>query len=200
MRYTVQSLRSLLAITLFSLLFLFSTTAAAIDGYKSREQLFVGFGLGGGPGAVHVGDEALSTGLDQGGAMGLHLHGIVGGGYSEQVVLGAELNTWLRNSRLGDEALSHYHWSFLANADVFLYRGFYAGAGLGLAYGITDAREADREILRIQELGWAIKGNAGFEYFLNGTVAAGFRFSYTRHFYQNVDFDTFQGAITLRWY
>lgn len=196
----MHRLRILLALSLFSLCFLVSSTAAAIDGYKSRNQLFVGFGLGGGPGAVYVGDETLSTDLDETGAMGLHLHAIVGGGYSEQIVLGAELNTWLRDSRLGDQTLSHYHWSLLANADVFLYQGFYAGAGLGLAYGISDAREAGRDILRIQELGWAVKGNAGFEHFLNGTVAAGLRFSYTRHFYQNVDFDTFQGAITLRWY
>ena len=49
-------------------------------------------------------------------------------------------------------------------------------------------------------MGLALKGGAGFEYFVNGQIAIGARVGYVRHFYSNGDFDTVAGGITLRWY
>jgi hypothetical protein len=188
----------LLAITAFAAVFLVSSTAAAINGYKSRQQLFVGVGVGGGPATAYVG-EGLTTGLD-GRAVGLHAHGAIGGGINDRVVLSGELNHWFHSARVNQDTLRHHHSALMANADVFLVHGIYAGGALGLAYGVSQAADRGVEIQRYQEMGVAVRGNAGVEYFLNGTIAAGFRLSYTRHLYQNVDFDTFLGAITVRWY
>lgn len=193
-------MRRLSAFLFASLIVFTSAQAFALDGYKDRHGLFLGVGLGGGPGAVHVDDELLTTGLDDGSELGFHLHAIAGGGINQRITLGAELNTWIRTVAIQDLRLNHQHWSLNAAADFFIIDGLFLGAGAGLAYAFSDATLPNLEKSRYQEMGLALKGAAGYEFFLNGTVAAGVRLSYTRHFYQHVDFDTFQGALTLRWY
>lgn len=188
------------AFLIASIILLFSAQAFALSGYKDRRGPFLGVGLGGGPGAVHVDDDQFSTGLDEGGQLGFHLQAIAGGGVNKYVTLGAELNSWIRTVAVQEARLNHQHWSLNAAADFFIIDGVFLGAGAGLAYAFSDATRQNLERRRYQELGLALKGAAGYEFFLNGTVAAGLRLSYTRHFYQNVDFDTFQGAITIRWY
>ena len=189
-----------LALFLALAFFLMSTSAWAIDGYKDRRGAFFGVGLGGGPGAVHVQDDAFTTGLDDGGQLGLHLNAIAGGGVTENITFGAELNTWIRTVNVQGNSLNHQQWSLLAASDFFLFEGFFVGAGLGLGYGFSDAASDGVQTRRYQEMGLAFKGTTGYEFFVNGTVAMGLRFSYTRHVYQEVDFDTFQGAFTFRWY
>lgn len=189
-----------LSLLLVAAFLLSASTAHAIDGYKDRHGPFIGVGLGGGPGSVHVSDDRFESGLEDGGDLGLHLHAIVGGGVSDHILLGAELNSWIRTVAIHDTRLNHQHWSLNANGDFFLIDGLYVGAGLGLAYAISDTTRTGIQTQRYQEMGLSVKGNAGYEFFLNGTVAAGLRFSYTRHLYANIDFDTFHGGITLRWY
>ena len=179
-------------------IFLTASTAWAIQGYKNRHGTFYGFGLGGGPGAVHVDDG--SSGLEGTGELGLHLHAIVGGGMSEHLTFGAEANSWIRTVSIGDSSLNHQHWSFNAVSNFFLVEGLFLEGGVGLAYAISNYRASNGEEARHQEMGLAFKGGVGFEYFLDGTVAAGMKFGYTRHFYQNGAFDAFVGAATLRWY
>lgn len=188
------------SLILASTILLTSAQASALSGYKDRRGPFLGFGLGGGLGAVHVDDEHFTTGLDEGGQPGFHLQAVAGGGVNKVVVLGAELNTWIRTVSVQEARLNHQHWSLNAAADFFIIDGFFLGAGAGLAYAFSDATRQNAEKRRYQEMGLALKGAAGYEFFLNGTVAAGLRLSYTRHIYQNVDFDTFQGALTIRWY
>lgn len=193
--------RSLLSAGLFAMVLLFfSSSAFAIDGYKDRHGLFVGIGLGGGPGSVHLSDDRFTSGLDNGGELGLHLLAAVGGGVTDSIVFSAELNTWIRTVSVHNTSLNHQHWSLIASGDFFLFEGFYLGAGTGLAYAFSDITREGIENSRYQEMGLAAKGSAGYEFFLNGTVAAGFRLSYTRHFYSGADFDTFHGGVTLRWY
>lgn len=186
---------------LFAIAFFFcSSTAWAIDGYKDRRGPFIGIGFGGGAGSVHINDDNFTSGLEGGGDLGLHLNVNGGGGVTENIVFGAELNTWIRTVSVHDTRLNHQHWSFNAVGEFFLAHGLFVDAGLGLAYAISEASHQNVQTRRYQEMGLALRAGTGFEYFLNGTVAAGLRFGYTRHFYENVEFDTFQGALTLRWY
>lgn len=179
-------------------IFFTTSTAWAIQGYKDRHGVFYGFGVGGGPGAVHIDNEL--SGLEGTGDLGLHLHGILGGGLSENLTFGAETNAWIRTVSVGSSSLNHQHWSFNAVGNLFVLEGLFLEGGLGLAYAFSDATAADGSESRYQEMGLAFKAGTGFEYFLDGTVAAGMRFGYTRHVYSNIDFDTFIGSVTLRWY
>jgi len=189
-----MTMATLCALTIMSI----SSSAFALDGYADRRGLFSGIGLGGGVGLVE--SENGSTGIDQGRKLGMHMSAIVGGGASEHIVVGGEANWWARTAQIGTRNLSHHHLSFNAIADVFILDGFYLEGGGGLAYTIFDAERSGQQIIRYQELGLAVKGGAGFEFFVNSQVAIGMKMGYTRHFYSNTDFDTVAGGITLRWY
>ncbi|TXD36151.1 hypothetical protein FRC98_13595 [Lujinxingia vulgaris] len=193
-------MRRTLPLLLAMAIFLISAPAMALDGYKDRRGSYFGLGLGGGIGSVFVEDETLSTGLDEGGDLGLHLHAALGGGVTNNLLFGAELNSWIRTTDVYGQELNHQHWSLNAASTLFIVSGLFAEAGVGLAYGISDASNPAGDRRRYQEMGLAVKGGLGFEYFVNGTIAPGFRVGYTRHFYSNSDFETFHGAITLRWY
>ncbi len=157
-------------------------------------------GVGGGVGSASVDDSDQSTGLDDDRLLGLHLSAVVGGGAYERLTIGAEGNWWIRTVELGDRSSSHQHLSFNAVGNLFILEGLYALGGVGLAYALFDTSEGGLDETRYRELGLAAKAGAGFEFFLNGTVAAGVEFAYTRHFYNNADFDTLNGGVTLRWY
>ncbi len=181
-------------------IFLISSSAWAIDGYQDRHGVFYGGGLGGGPGSVSVADEPYESGMDGTGALGLATHLVVGGGASDNLVFGAELNNWIRTVNVYDNRLNHQQWSANAIGNFFVVHGFFVEAGVGLAYAYSDASTQEGDTRRYQEMGLAGKLGVGFEYFLNGTMAAGFGLNYTRHFYENLDFDTVTGAVRLRWY
>ncbi len=191
-----RTIAALLAISFL----LTASSAWAIDGYKDRHGFFIGGGIGGGPGAVHIADEPFDSGLEGTGDLGLAPSLIVGGGATDRLVFGAEANTWIRTVSRHGNRLNHQHWSFNAVTNFFVIHGFYLEAGIGLGYAFSDATTNQGDERRYQEMGLAGKIGTGFEYFLDGTIAAGMNFGYTRHFYSNVDFDTFTGAITLRWY
>lgn len=181
----------------------FTADASALDGYQDRKGLFVGVGLGGGVSLVEADPEGDVTGIDQGRKVGMHLHGILGGGASDNLVFGAEGNLWARTVYIEgqeDRTLEHYHMSFGGVLDYFLFENFYVEGGVGLAYGIFDVeRNQDTEFL-YQELGLSAKFGGGFEFFVDSNIALGMRANYTRHFYSNSSFDTLSAGITLRWY
>ena len=182
---------------LIALAFLLSASSAwAIQGYKDRHGFFVG----GGPGAVHHGDDAFETGIERGGAFGFAPHLVIGGGATDNLVFGAELNNWIHLTDVHSNRVNHQQWSANAMANIFIVHGLYLDAGLGLGYAFTDTVTASGETSRHQELGLSTKLGLGIEYFLDGTIAAGMRFGYTRHFYRMVDFDTLVGNVYLRWY
>ena len=191
-------MRRFIALLITASILLTASTAWAIQGYKDRHGSFYGLGIGGGPGAVDIDDGA--SGLEGTGELGLHMHAVVGGGLSENLLFGAEANSWLRTVSIGDSSLYHQHLSFNAVSNLFVVDGLFVEAGLGLAYAISNFETAQGETSRHQEMGLAGKVGVGFEYFLDGTVAAGMKFGYTRHIYSNIDFDTFVGTVTLRWY
>lgn len=191
-------MRRSIAFIIATAFFLSASTAWAIQGYKDRHGTFYGWGIGGGPGAVAIDDG--TSGLENTGELGLHLHAIVGGGMSENLIFGAEANSWIRTVSVGNSSLNHQHWSFNAVSNFYLVEGLFLEGGLGLAYGISNYQAADGAESRHQEMGLSFKAGTGFEYFLDGTVAAGMKFGYTRHVYSNIDFDTFIGSVTLRWY
>lgn len=193
-------MRRLIAVSIALIVLLTAGSATAIQGYKDRHGLFVGGGLGGGPGAVHVADEPFESGLEGTGDLGLAPHLIVGGGASDNLLFGAEANSWIRTVDVHGNRLNHQQWSFNAVTNFFVFQGLYLEGGLGLSYAFSDAVTAEGEERRYQEMGLSAKIGTGFEYFLDGTIAAGMRFGYSRHFYSDVDFDSFIGAVTLRWY
>ncbi|MBA2665326.1 MAG: outer membrane beta-barrel protein [Bradymonadaceae bacterium] len=195
-----RTMRHLIALGLAAIVFAMSSQAAALDAYKDRRGLFVGLGVGGGAGSVSTDAPGEFTGLDQNYELGLHLNGIVGGGWTRNIIFGAEFNWWIRNVQVGERQLDHQHMSFNAVTNVFLLGPLYLQAGAGLAYAVFDTFRAGDQTTEYREMGLALKGGAGFEYFLNGTVAAGAQVGYTRHFYGGADFDTLAAGITLRWY
>ncbi len=180
------------SVAFFFIFFFASGTAFAIQGYKDRHGSFYGFGLGGGPGALHADGE--DTGLEGTGELGFAPHLVFGGGMSNELIFGAEISPWIRTVSIADQDHTHLQWSFNAFTNYFVLDNLYLEGGLGLAYKYWDSDT------RHQEMGISAKIGTGFEYFLDGTVAAGMRFGYTRHFYQNGAFDAFVGAATLRWY
>ncbi len=184
--------------SLIALSFLLTaSTAWSIQGYKDRHGTFVGGSIGGGPGSVQYDDQ--DTGLEGRGNLGLATNLIFGAGATSNVLFGAEVNNWTRTTDVGGDTLTHMHWSFNAMSNIFLVEGLFVEGGLGLAYGMSDTRVGGEERSH-SEMGLALKAGTGFEYFVDGTVAAGLGFGYTRHFYSNIDFDTFIGSIRLRWY
>ncbi len=177
-----------------------SSQAAALDAYKDRRGLFVGLGIGGGAGQVNTGKPNELTGFDDNYKLGLNVNGIIGGGWTRNVIFGSEFNWWIRNVQLGPHELEHQHMSFNAVTNIFLLGPLYVHAGGGLAYAVYDTFMDGDQITEYGEMGLSLKAGVGFEYFVNGTVAAGAQVGYTRHFYENAEFDTISGGITVRWY
>lgn len=176
-----------------------SANAFALDGYQDRRGVFAGLGLGGGVGLVQTDESGETTGIDGGRKLGMHMSAMFGGGATKNLVIAGEANWWARSVYIDDDSLRHHHLSFNAVANLFLFNGFYLEGGGGLAYAIFDAQRAESSY-RYQELGLALKGGAGVEFFLNSQIAMGMRVGYTRHMYNNADFDTIAGGLTLRWY
>lgn len=177
-----------------------SSNAFALDAYQDRRGLFAGVGLGGGPGAASVDNVADITGLDDGRQMGLHFNVLVGGGITERLTGAAEASWWIRTVQLGERHLDHQHFSFMPVVSFFLFEGLHLKGGAGLAYASFDAERSGVSVHHYREMGLAAKAGAGWEFFLNGTVAAGVDLTYTRHFYGGANFDTVNGALTLKWY
>jgi hypothetical protein len=176
--------------------------ASALDGYADRRGLFGGLTIGGGVGLVDVDpkEECCNTGLDQGRKLGINLGAQLGGGVSKDLVFLGEANWWGRTVEVNDRALEHHHLSFNGLFEYFLFDALFLEAGGGLAYGIFDVSNNSQLVERYQEMGLALKAGAGFEFFVNGQVAIGMRFGYTRHFYTNGSFDVVNGGLSLRWY
>lgn len=177
-----------------------ASPALALDGYEDRRGIFAGVNVGGGAGFAAVDQASDLTGLDENRQLGLHLGAEVGGGLSEMITASLEGNWWIRTVRLGSRHLNHQHLSFLPVGRLFIIDGLNVGLGAGLAYAMFDAERNNIELQKYREMGLAVKANVGYEFFLNGTVAAGLEVGYTRHFYGNADFDTLSGKVTVRWY
>jgi hypothetical protein len=211
MRYTtrLKTARTRLVPTLVAVLaagfvLMAASSAFALDNYADRKGLFFGLGVGGGIGGVDLAEGEGQAGFEDGRLPGFHANAMLGGGVNENIVLGAQFNWWSRTVQKTLESgtehkWAHNHTSLLAAGDFFLIDGFYLEAGGGLAYSSFEGVRGDED-RNHQEMGFALKGGAGFEYFINGTHALGFNAGYTRHFYSLATFDTFNAGISVRWY
>ncbi len=177
-----------------------ASSASALDGYKDRRGLLVGVNIGGGPGSANVESPSELTGLDENRQIGFQLGAELGGGMNEWITAAVGVNWWIRTVKINERSLEHHQLSFLPTLRVFVFDGFYPLLGVGLGYAAFDTERNGREVSTYRELGLAGKVGAGYEFFLNGSVAAGLEVNYTRHFYSISDFDTFNGLITIRWY
>lgn len=176
-----------------------STQAMALDGYEDRRGFFGGLSVGGGVGLVES-EEGL-TGIDQGRKLGFHMSAMLGSGITERLTVYGEGNWWARSVQLGENKLASNHYSFNASSNLFLIEGLFIGAGAGLAYASYDAqRGPGASVENYRELGLSVKGGAGFETFVNGNTALGLKVDYTRHFYNNAEFDTLTAGFLVRWY
>lgn len=193
--------RTLAALFVAGFVLMISSSAFALDNYADRKGAFFGLGIGGGIGAVDTEENGLTNGLGDGRKLGLGLHAIIGGGVNDNIVLGLGVNTWIRSVEQGSQDYSHQHWNFLANGNFFLIDGLYIDAGAGLAYASFDATQGTNTTT-YNEMGLALRGGLGYEFFLNGTHALGINAGYTRHFYFDADaaFDTIGASIGIRWY
>lgn len=185
-------------VVLFALLW--SSQASALDAYKDRRGLFVGLGIGGGAGQVNTGKRDELSGFDDNYKLGLNVNGMIGGGWTRNIVFGSEFNWWIRNVQIGGKELAHRHMSFNAVTNVFVLGPLYVHGGAGLAYAVYDTYNAGKQVTEYGEMGLSLKAGLGFEYFVNGTVAAGIQAGYTRHFYEYAEFDTISAGMTIRWY
>lgn len=195
---THRSVRNLIALLVVGFVLTAASSAFGLDRYGSRKGVFAGVGLGGGIGAVDVSNDGDTSGLEDR-QLGFHLNGTVGGGVTDNIVLGAQANWWIRNVETDSQQLQHQHMSFLANANLFLIEGLYVDGGAGFAYTMFDAIRGN-STTEYSEMGLALKAGVGYEFFLNGTQAAGVNASYTTHIYSNASFDTVNGGLTFRWY
>lgn len=196
--------RTVVALLVASFVLLAASSAFALDGYANRKGLFAGIGLGGGVGGVDLQEGEGQAGFEDGRLPGFYLNAMLGGGVNENIIMGVQGNWWGRTvtktSVEGNtHSWEHHHSSLLAAGDFFLIKGLYLEVGGGLAYSAFEGTRdgVDREH---NEMGFAIKGGAGFEYFINGTHAIGFNAGYTRHFYDLATFDTFNAGVSVRWY
>jgi hypothetical protein len=177
-----------------------ASSAMAIDGYQKRKNVFGGFALGGGPGAIHSGDATDFTALNGDYLVGFHASAIFGGGVTDHVLIGAEANYWLNTVKQGSEFdYANHQLSVLAMGNFYIVDGFHLDVGGGFSYGAL-VGEQPANNLPIQEAGGAIKAGLGYEFWFNGTLAMGIGAHYNRHFYRNGSFDMFNGSIGLRWY
>lgn len=194
----LTTLTSLLAF--IATLLVGASSAMAIDGYQKRKNVFGGFALGGGPGAIHSGDATDFAALRDGYNVGFHASAIFGGGVTDHVLIGAEANYWLTTIKKGNtQDYANHQGSVLAVGNFYVIEGFHLDVGGGFSYGalVGDHPSAN---LPIQEAGGAIKAGLGYEFWFNGTLAMGIGAHYNRHFYSNGSFDMFNGSIGLRWY
>lgn len=173
--------------------------AFALDGYRDRRSVFGGMSLGGGVGMVESNTQGEASGLDQGRRLGFHLNGIMGTGITRNLLFGLEANWWARTVLLQDVSLDHHHVSLNAAANFFLIEGLYLDGGAGIAYGYSGFFSGNK-VQQRGEMGLALKGGAGAEFFSNADMTIGVRANYTRHFYSNSNFDTISAAFTVRWY
>lgn len=184
--------------SLFSLVFLagllVATEAFALDGYQSRKHVFGGLGAGGGYGLVNEDGELLDEGP------GMHLQGVVGGGVSDRLTLGVEVDWWSRSvdKGTGDQYVFH-HGSVGGVGNFFIVGGLHLKGGAGFAYGICGGERNGRNC-RWQELGLASEAGIGYEFWFNGTLAGSADLGYTHHFYSHSAFDTASLTFGLRWY
>jgi hypothetical protein len=211
MQYTTQTKtkRNRLAPTLVALLaagfvMMAASSAFALDNYADRKGLFFGVGLGGGVGGVDLAEGEGQAGFEDGRLPGFHANAMLGGGVNSNIVLGAQFNLWSRTVTKTLESgathkWAHNHTSLLAAGNFFLIEGFFVEAGGGLAYSSFEGVRGDQD-MNHQEMGFALKGGAGYEFFINGTHAIGVNAGYTRHFYDLATFDTFNAGISMRWY
>jgi hypothetical protein len=199
-RSTSATTRRLVALLVAGFVMMAASSAFALDNYADRTGLFVGIGIGGGVGAVDMDAEEISAGFGDSRQLGLGLHGVIGGGLNKNIVLGLGINSWIRTVDKESQEFSHQHWNFLAQGDFFLIKGLYVEGGAGLAYAMFDAQQGANDSTEYAEMGLALRGGAGYEFFINGTHALGINVGYTRHFYSNASFDTFGAGIGIRWY
>ncbi len=179
-------------------LMLIASDAFALDAYKDRRGMFVGLGVGGGVGSVPDQPGEVTGVAD--GEMGLATQLTVGNGIWKILTMGGQFNWWVRTVDVNEQSLSHHHLNFLATASFFPLDFLYATGGFGMGYAIYDSSVAGIEVKKYRELGIAAKVGAGIEFWVNGQVATGVEAAYTRHFYSGSDFDTFTGALVVKWY
>ena len=179
---------------------LIASPGFALDAYQDRRGIFAGVSLGAGAGLVGVDAPGDLTGLNDNRRLGLHLGAEVGGGVNKIITGSLEGNWWIRTVTIGERHLDHQHLSLMPTVRAFFLDSIYVGAGAGIAYAVFDTERDGREIFKYREMGLALGGKAGYEFWLNGTVAAGIEAGYTRHFYGNANFDVLSGMVTLRWY
>jgi hypothetical protein len=191
--------RTLVALVAAGFVMMAASSAFALDNYADRKGLFFGLGIGGGVGGVDLANDQGEAGFEDGRLPGFHANAMLGGGVNENIVLGAQYNWWGRTVTKGENQWAHHHTSFLAAGNFFLIKGLYLEGGGGLAYSTFDGTRGGEDKSH-NEMGFALKGGAGYEFFINGTHAIGVNGGYTRHFYDTASFDTFNAGISVRWY
>ncbi len=188
-----------MTIALVALFMLIASDAFALDAYKDRRGLFAGIGLGGGYGSANVDPGNELTGLEER-DVGLAMRLEVGGGAFQNLTISGQFNWWLRSVQMNGKTLSHDHTNFLGTVSFFPLDFVYVTGGVGMAYSSFESEVNGIRVRDYSELGFGLKGGAGLEFWVNGTIAAGIEASYTRHFYSEASFDTVTGGLTVRWY
>jgi hypothetical protein len=190
-----------LATTFFLVVAGIASSAFALDAYEDRRGVFGGLSIGAGAGSAASTPDSAPN-LDSGYGLGFHGHGVLGGGITESVTAAADLNWWVRSVRKGEREYSNQHISALGTANFYILDNIQLLAGAGFGYGIWNGDYGTNdENFNFQELGFAAKVGAGYEFWLNGNTALNFNLSYARHFYpRGGHFDTASGLIGLRWY
>jgi hypothetical protein len=193
--------KALVGLIAVSLILLASTSAFSLDRYESREGVFGGITAGGGVGKNIQNDgDNVTTGFEDSRLVGAYFGGIIGGGINDNVTLGMGTDWWIRTAKKGSQSLKNNHGSIHAMGNFFLIDGLYLEAGGGLAYSTFELIQGDNDPQIHNELGLALKGGVGYEFWVNGNQALGVHGNYTRHFYNNGAFDTFNLGATFRWY
>lgn len=190
-----------IAIAVFLFVAGLASSAFALDAYEDRRGVFGGLSLGAGAGST-VSQPDAGPNLDSGYGLGFHGHGVLGGGITKHVTAAADLNWWVRSVQKGDRSYSNQHLSALGAANFYVLDNIQLLAAAGFGYGIWNGDYGGgNDDFNYQELGFAAKAGAGYEFWLNGNTALNFNLSYTRHFYpRGGHFDTASGLIGLRWY
>ena len=171
-----------------------ASSAFGLDGYQKRKNVFGGLGAGGGLGMLNESGELTETGP------GLHVQGVLGGGVTEHVLIGAEADWWVRMVNKGEgNQFTMHHGSIGPVANFFIVGGLHLDAGAGFAYGICSGERFD-ESCRWQELGFEGEAGLGYEFWFNGTTTGGINLRYTHHFYSASAFDTVTMTLGLRFY
>lgn len=194
--------KALVGLIALSFILLASTSAFALDRYESREGVFGGVTAGGGVGKniFKEDEDNVFTGFEDSRLLGAYFGGIIGGGVNDNVLVGVGTDWWIRTAKRGSQSLKNNHGSIHALGNFFLIDGLYLEAGGGLAYTTFEFVQGDNDPEVHNEMGLALKGGIGYEFWLSGNQAMGVHGNYTRHFYQNGNFDTLNIGATFRWY